>query len=336
MESGRLVLIIGRTGALVSELEDMIWPAGYHALVQGGSEIGLLNIDRLDANIGRLAPSLIINTIGYVSHDLADGRRAMIHARNHWSAGDLAEVAGRHDVPLIHLSSDEVFAGDRGSAYFETDHPDATAVIGQSQAAGEAEVAAHCRRYIILRTGWLFGARGHNMLRTMLSLSRRGGRVHVADDHVSGPTPIRELCAALRRIGVALMTGEFDRGGVVHFCGAPQASSFDFARQALQAAAPFQEGPDLVPMTASRFGVADIPPRRTELDCSGLKDIFGIAQPDWRRALAECVEEICRGNQEIREGYPPRNPGSTPATAFAVPGYRRLRPFGAVPDRRAG
>lgn len=310
MQSSKLILIAGRNAVLAQELGEMIWPAGYEVRAMSGTELGLLNIDRLRRNLDVLAPKLIINTIGYTSPDSAENNRTLTQARNHWSVGDLAETAGARGIPLIHLSSDQVFAGDKFGAYLETDAPDAISVFGQAQAAGEAEIAAHCRNFAILRTGWLFGAKGHNMLKTMLSLGKRGGRVHVPNDHIAGPTPVRELCAALRRIGISLMaagtSGDNGTGGtIVHFCGKPAATWFEFATHALRQATPYQRSPELVPITPNRFGVTGAPARRTELDCTRARALFQLEQPDWRKSLDECVEEICLSDLQPADSIVP-------------------------------
>ncbi len=89
MHSSKLILIAGRNPVLAQELEEMVWPAGYEVRALTGVELGLLDIDRLRRNLDTLAPSLIINTIGYASPDNAESHRTLTQARNHWSVGDL-------------------------------------------------------------------------------------------------------------------------------------------------------------------------------------------------------------------------------------------------------
>ncbi|MBI2253874.1 MAG: sugar nucleotide-binding protein [Proteobacteria bacterium] len=335
MQDRKLILIAGRNAVLAQELEEMIWPAGFEVRALTGLELGILNIDRLRRNLETLAPVLIINTIGYASSDGAENQRTLTQARSHWSVGDLAEAAGALGIPLLHLSSDQVFAGDKFGAYLETDTPDAISVFGQAQAAGEAEVAAHCRHFAVLRTGWLFGAKGHNMLKTMLSLGRRGGRVHVPNDHIAGPTPVRELCSTMRRIGLALMNKEFDGGTTLHFAGAPAATWFEFASHALGRAAPYQTAPELVPITPNRFGVTGAPARRTELDCSRTRHLLQLEQPDWRRALDDCVEEICLAEHRNADAIPQHQPAPMPYRRHTSDEHRRgYLPFGISTDRR--
>lgn len=335
MQDRKLILIAGRNAVLAQELEEMIWPAGFETRTLTGLELGILDIERVRRNLETLAPALIINTIGYASPDSAEHHRTLTQARSHWSVGDLAEAAGSLGIPLLHLSSDQVFAGDKFGAYLETDTPDAISVFGQAQAAGEAEVAAHCANFAILRTGWLFGAKGHNMLKTMLSLGRRGGRVHVPNDHIAGPTPVRELCGAMRRIGLALMNREFDTGITLHFTGAPASTWFEFAAHALRQAAPYQAAPELVPITPNRFGVTGAPARRTELDCSRTRHLLQLEQPDWRRALDDCVEEICLAEQRSIDIAAQHQLDPLPYRRM-VPEERRrgYLPFGISSERR--
>jgi dTDP-4-dehydrorhamnose reductase len=335
MQDRKLILIAGRNAVLAQELEEMIWPAGFETRMLTGLELGILDIERLCRNLENLAPALVINTIGYASPDGAEQQRTLTQARSHWSVADLAEAAGSLGIPLLHLSSDQVFAGDKFGPYLETDSPDAISVFGQAQAAGEAEVAAHCQHFAILRTGWLFGAKGHNMLKTMLSLGRRGGRVHVPNDHIAGPTPVRELCGAMRRIGIALMNREFEHGTTLHFTGAPAATWFEFAAHALRRATPYQAAPDLIPITPNRFGVTGAPARRTELDCSRTRHLLQLEQPDWRRALDDCVEEICLAEQRSTDISAQNQLDPLPYRPMAPEERRRgYLPFGVSADRR--
>ncbi len=335
MNASKLILIAGRNPVLAQELDEMLWPAGYEARQMTAIELGILDIERLRRNITALAPALIVNTIGYSSPDLAESHRVMAQARSHWSVGDLAEVAGECGIPLLHLSSDQVFAGDKGRPYLETDRPDAVSVFGQAIAAGEAEVGAHCADYAILRTGWLFGAKGHNMLRTMLSLGRRGGRIHVPNDHISGPTPVRELCAALRRVGMALIERELSGGRILHFAGAPAATWFEFAGHALKQAAPYQPPAELIPITPNRFGVTGAPARRTELDCTSSRALLQLERPDWQRALENCIEEICLADQRGTDAAFLNLLEPVTYRQFVSEESRRgALPFGTTTDRR--
>ena len=303
MRTPTQILIIGRNPAIAPDLKSMIWPRGIEARFADGPEFGLLDIERLRRNMNAKTPDLIVSVVGSVPTDRAERDRTLTQARSHWAVGDLAEVAGGHDIPLLHLSSDQVFAGDRNAPYLESDRPDAVSVFGQAQAAGEAEIRAHCRRHVILRTGWLFGSSGHNMLRTMLSLGRRGGRVHVPHDHISGPTPVRELCGALRQAALTMLdtpVAEFG-GHTLHFSGAPAATLYEFANAALGRAAAFQVTPELLPISPNRFGVTGAHARRTELDCSIAASAFGLIQPNWQVALADCVDEICQSENLVME-----------------------------------
>jgi dTDP-4-dehydrorhamnose reductase len=338
MRPEKQILIIGRNAALAHDLGLMVWPSGHGVKVVDGAELGLLDVERLQRNIEALAPSLIISVVGSAMTDRAERDRTLTQARNHWAVGDLAEVASAGDIPLLHLSSDQVFSGDKDGAYLETDTPDAISVFGQSQAAGEAEIRARCRRHVILRTGWLFGTSGHNMLRTVLSLGKRGGRVHVPHDHISGPTPARELCAAIRRVSLAMLERPASEayGHTIHFCATPAATLYEFARVALAHATAFQAAPDLVPITPSRFGVTGAAARRTELDCSIAIREFGLVQPDWHVALANCVDEICQvENLSLEQQIAALAETQLPYRGQAPEARRRgALPHGVIADRR--
>lgn len=303
MRHAKQIIVIGRNPALDLELKTLHWPAGIQLQMFDGPDLGLLDIERLRRNVVALAPDLIISVVGSTTNDRAERDRTLTQARSHWAVGDLAEVAGRLEIPLLHLSSDQVFAGDRPEPYRETDQPDAVSVFGQAQAAAEEEVRAHCRHHVILRCGWLFGIHGHNMLRTMLSLGKRGGRVHIPHDHVSGPTPARELCHTLRLLAAAMLdtAPTAGTGHTLHFCATPAATLFEFGRAALGHAAAYRVGAELVPISPSRFGAMGAAARRTELDCTIAREHFGIVLPDWQESLAGCVAEICRTDSLVSE-----------------------------------
>ncbi len=145
---------------------------------------------------------------------------------------------------------------------------------------------------------------------------------------ISPVRPRSASCAQrLRRIGLSLMAQEISGGTILHFCGKPAATWFEFASHALQQATPYQLSPELVPITPNRFGVTGAPARRTELDCSRARHLFQLEQPDWRRALDDCVEEICLA--DLKSGG---EPADSPSQAEPVP-YRAMVP-GIPPPRR--
>lgn len=184
------------------------------------------------------------------------------------------------DLPVLYVSTNEVFDGAQDHPYYEWDRPRPINSYGYSKWAGEEYVRSLSRRHYVVRTAWLFGPGGHNFIHKILSAAAQGTPLRVVADEVSNPTHVTDLAAAMAAL---LETGHY---GVYHFVNAGACSRYDFARRALDLAG--YEHMPITPIALADFPRASTPPPYTPLHNFAGRAL-GITMRPWQEALHEFV-----------------------------------------------
>jgi dTDP-4-dehydrorhamnose reductase len=204
----------------------------------------------------------------------------------------VAAACARAGSALVHLSTDYVFDGTKRGAYVEDDPISPINVYGVSKAAGEAAVRASVRRHLILRTSWVYGARGQNFVKTMLRLAQQRKDIAVVDDQTGSPTAAPDLAAAIVQISKRLF-GIAEPWGTYHLCGAGAVTWHGFAQAVMSLRkAPPADRPTLRPIDTHEFAAAARRPTNSRLDCRRAAATFGVACPAWYTSLARLLPEI--------------------------------------------
>ena len=175
------------------------------AQLQGCAELSVpdssaLNIaDRRSVRqaVETFRPDYIINAAAYTAVDKAEGDTGRAFAVNRDGARHLAEAAEAAGAAMLHISTDYVFDGAGGAPYDEAAPTAPQNVYGASKLAGEQAVLAACRRGVVMRTSWVFGAHGQNFVKTMLRLGRERDSLGIVADQYGAPTAAADIAAAL-------------------------------------------------------------------------------------------------------------------------------------------
>ncbi len=254
-------------------------------------------LDRAQADLGDPArcaeaiaqhrPRAVINAAAYTAVDRAETEEALAQTINAAAPTAMAQTCAALGVPLIHISTDYVFAGTGEQPHRPNDPTAPQNVYGRSKLAGELGIRDAGGAYAILRTSWVFSAHGANFVKTMLRLAETRDRLSVVNDQWGGPTPAAGIADALLHITDAMQAGH--AGGTYHYAGTPETTWADFAREIFS-----QTGRDVA---ITGIPTADYPtpakrPLNSRLDCSSLKAQFGISQPQWPAALSDVLKEL--------------------------------------------
>jgi dTDP-4-dehydrorhamnose reductase len=297
------ILLIGREGQIAWELRRTLACLGEVFAQDRRSDpwrIDLTDPDSIRDATAAIKPNLIVNAAAYTAVDRAEQEEELAFKINAIAPGILAEQALSLSAGLIHYSTDYVFAGDAQTPYRETDTTCPQSVYGRSKLAGEQAIAQVGAPHYILRTAWVYGARGHNFLLTMLRLMRERELVRVVDDQLGAPTWSRLIAEATAMMIVRSMTdGRFAPGqgsGVYHLCCDGQASWYEFARTIRENAI----AGGLLPASCARleaifsseYPTAARRPAYSVLSNDRLSTKFGLHLPDWREALTLCLAEL--------------------------------------------
>jgi dTDP-4-dehydrorhamnose reductase len=223
---------------------------------------------------------------------------------NATTPGVLAREAAQRGALLVHYSTDYVFDGSGERPWTEDDATGPLSVYGRTKHEGEQRVAAQCPRHLLLRTSWVYAARGGNFAKTMLRLAAERERLTVVDDQFGAPTGA-ELLADLTAHMVLATLARPELAGLYHAAAAGETSWHGYARFVIGHAAAsghvLRAGPDAVaPVPTSSFPTPAQRPRNSRLDTGKLRLAFGLHLPPWQDGVRHMLDEL-----------PAPNPGRT-------------------------
>ena len=285
------VLLIGQNGQVTTYLQRIL-SQDFTMLVAGRAQLDLSEIDSIRAALEFLNPDIIVNPAAYTAVDLAEQESALAFSINRDAVAEIAAYCADTDTPLIHFSTDYVFAGDASAPYLESDIPAPTGVYGASKLAGEQAIEASGAPAIVLRTSWVYSNHGKNFYKTMLNLAQSRDELSVVADQLGAPTYAGSIADATRSL-LLIIAGQGQikphQKGVYHFSCGGQTSWCEFAKSLFVA-----NGVDQMVVNAIATSEYPTPAKRpafSVLDCRKLEREFGIALPQWQDALSHCASE---------------------------------------------
>ncbi len=243
--------------------------------------------------------SAIVNCGAYTAVDRAESEPELAHAINGEAPGLFAQAAARAGIPIIHVSTDYVFAAD-GMGPWNEDAPIApVSVYGRSKADGEEAVRGTGARHAIVRTAWVVSADGQNFVKTMLRLGATRDDVRVVNDQRGTPTAAADLALALAAITQRFTADPARQSGTWHCTNAGETTWHGLAAQVFASAA--ARGLK-VPTTLEAITTAEYPtparrPADSRLDCTRLAGDFGIRLPRWQDAVEAIVGQLAAKEQ---------------------------------------
>jgi dTDP-4-dehydrorhamnose reductase len=237
-------------------------------------------------------PEIIMNAAAYTAVDKAESERELAFAVNHDGARAMADAARVLNVPIIHISTDYVFAGDKASPYVEDDATGPVGVYGQSKLAGEEAIRNITAKHVILRTAWIYSVYGANFLKTMLRVGKDRPELRVVDDQIGNPTSAHDLAAAVIQIAEAVDKGQAAYG-TFHAAGQGDVTWCGFARGIFEAAANTGIAvPQIEAITTADYPTPAKRPANSRLNCDKLEMAYGIRLPYWSGSTQECVRRL--------------------------------------------
>ncbi|MFC4160979.1 dTDP-4-dehydrorhamnose reductase [Chitinimonas lacunae] len=285
------ILLTGRNGQVGWELQRSLQGLG-RVVAPDSRSLDLADPDALRATIAEVRPSLIINPAAYTAVDLAEQEVERAYAINGIAPGVLAEQAKRLGIPLIHYSTDYVYSGEGDTPWHEHDPVAPQNVYGASKLAGEEAIRAIGCDHLILRTSWVYAARGKNFLLTMRRLGRERESLNIVADQVGAPTWARTIADLTTHI-VAVRPDWHGVSGVYHLVNGGNTSWFGFAEAIFRlAAAAGDKVPNVAPIASEAYPTPAKRPKNSRLALNKLQETFGLTPPHWEEALALCWESL--------------------------------------------
>jgi dTDP-4-dehydrorhamnose reductase len=294
------ILLLGADGQLGYELQRTCAPLGdilpytYTGKLSGRQACGQIDFaveGARDARVREHKPAVVRNAVAHTAVDRAEDEPARSQRINAEAVGELAQACRKLDATLVHYSTDYVFDGKSKRPLREDDPTGPINVYGSSKLAGEEAIRASGVRHRILRTAWVYGARGQNFLRTALRLAPERDELRIVNDQFGSPTPARWLAA----MTALSLVRRADAEGTWHVVADGECSWHEFAMaiygDALVAGI-IPRAPKLIGIPSSEYPTKARRPGYSRLDTSKFERDFGLQLPDWRVGLREVIGEI--------------------------------------------
>ena len=220
------ILITGANGLLGHELSSIL--KDHTLILLSHSQLDISDPESVNKQIDSSSPDIIINSAAYTQVDACETNYDLAFKSNAIGPKNLAIKCKQLGIPLIHISTDYVFEGNKkkNSPLVEDDKLGPKTVYGKTKLEGEKMVQENCQKYFILRTAWLYGE-GKNFVKTMLSLSKKNKELKVVNDQIGSPTYAKDLAKAIKEI----IEKKSDKYGIYHVTNKGEVSWYEFAKK---------------------------------------------------------------------------------------------------------
>ncbi len=294
------ILLLGKNGQVGWELQRSLATLGEVIACDfdspGDLRADFTQPESLRALVWRVQPAVIVNAAAHTSVDKAESEPDLAHLLNAAAPAVLADEAEACGALLVHYSTDYVFDGSGLNAREEDDATGPLNVYGRSKLEGERLIRMSGCAHLILRTSWVYAARGANFVRTMLKLAAEREALKVVDDQVGAPTGA-ELLADVTAHALLRLRATPELAGTYHCVASGEASWFEYARHVIEwaraAGLPLRLPPEgLTAVPTAEYPTPAPRPLNSRLSTRKLRDTFGLVPAMWPQGVERMLAEI--------------------------------------------
>lgn len=284
---GKIALVTGAGGQLATEYEmSPMRHEEWDFVFVSRKDLDITNLEKVDEILSMENFSAVINLAAYTDVEAAEHRETeKCFAANATGPKNLAEVCNKKRIPLIHVSTDYVFDGNKKTPYLETDLENPINDYGRTKFVGEKWIQENHDWYYILRTSWVYSNHSKNFYTTMLNLAQERTELNVVDDQFGSPTSTKELCRAIDTI---LMNCKQEHSGVYHFAGVGKTSWKDFAEEIFNQT---KVSIRVKGISSKNWKSTVTRPADSYLSSGKFSTTFGYTPLHWKLALREVITE---------------------------------------------
>ena len=249
------------------------------------AELDICDIEAIERYVVDHAIDCIVNCAAYTNVNKAEEDTELCDKLNHLAPANLARVAAKHQIGLIHVSTDYVFNGEHYVPYKEDEPTCPNSVYGVTKLAGEQAILSIHPEAVVIRTAWLYSTFGNNFVKTMLRLGSEREELGVVFDQIGTPTYARDLARTIQHIMVKGIVP-----GIYHYSNEGVCSWYDFTKMifALGGITTCQ----LKPLHTDEYPTPAARPHYSVLDKTKIKQTYGIDVPYWVDSLRECISSV--------------------------------------------
>lgn len=270
------------------------------------SEMDLSNLDGIKTTLKNIKPDVIVNAAAYTVVDKAEENEGEANLINGYALEILAIEAKALGALLIHYSTDFVFDGKKSGPYTEDDVPNPINAYGRSKLVGEKAIQDVVGDYIILRTSWVYAARGENFLRTILKLAQEREDLRIVADQIGAPTWARFIAESTSHViwqSQVERSSDSFQSSTYHLTTAGKTSWFGFAEaiveQARRLPGFLMALNEIRPISTQEYPTLAQRPTNSQLSTVKVEKHFGLKMPEWNQSLELCMKELCSSGEQV-------------------------------------
>ena len=255
----------------------------------------------IEATVLEVRPDAVVNASAYTAVDKAETHQDEAMQVNALTPGVIAAAAHRIGACMVHYSTDYVFDGSGSQPWREDAATGPLSVYGRTKLAGEQAIAAALPRHLILRTSWVYAARGGNFAKTMVRLAREREELKVVNDQFGTPTGA-DLLADVTAHALRALVADPSKAGIYHVAAGGETNWHDYARFVIQQARDLGQelraGPaQVLPVPSSAFPTPARRPNNSRLATARFTETFGLTLPQWQPGVARMLQETLQQQQ---------------------------------------
>ncbi|ALT78054.1 dTDP-4-dehydrorhamnose reductase [Paucibacter sp. KCTC 42545] len=290
------ILLLGKNGQVGWELQRALAPLGELVALDRSEGADLAKPEALRATVRAVAPQVIVNAAAYTAVDKAETEQDLALQINAHAPGLLAEEAKQLGAVLVHYSSDYVFDGSGDKPRDEVAATGPLSIYGRSKLQGEDAIRASGCQHLILRTSWVYAARGGNFAKTMLRLAAEREQLKVIADQIGAPTGA-DLLADLTAQMLPAIKAKLELSGTYHAVASGETSWHAYAQYVIEFARARGQALRVAPDQVLAIPTRDYPtpaqrPLNSRLSTAKLQAAFGLRLPHWQQGVERMLMEI--------------------------------------------
>ncbi len=283
------VLITGAKGMLGSDLMDIL-SRDNKAIGVDINDFDITDAAKTKENILKIAPQLVIHSAAYTDVDGCETNIELAYRVNAIGTQSISLACQAADIPMLYLSTDFIFDGEKKSPYLEWDHANPLSVYGASKYAGEYFVSHLLKKYYIVRIAWLYGENGKNFVKTILRLADERDKLQIVDDQVGSPTYTVDVANGISQLIKS------ENYGIYHMVNKGETSWYGFAKKILELSG--KSKVVVEPITTEELSRPARRPAYSVLRNLALELTIGDPMRNWEDALEEFVQQkILKGSK---------------------------------------
>jgi dTDP-4-dehydrorhamnose reductase len=299
------ILLLGCNGQVGWELQRSLQPLGEVVSCDFDSPVdrhaNFSAPEAVSTLVNRVRPDVIVNAAAHTAVDKAESEPELARLINATTPGVIAKTANQLGALLVHYSTDYVYDGSGDTPRDEMAVTSPLSVYGMTKLEGEDLIRSSGCRHIIFRTSWVYAARGHNFIKTILRLAAERDSLSVINDQIGAPTGA-DLLADVTALVISKITNGQDSTGLYHCVSAGATSWFEYARFVIGWARanglPVRVADDSIrPLATSAYPTPATRPLNSRLSTKKLTETFSLHMPEWQTGVERMLRENFQGSE---------------------------------------